>query len=56
MTTQSVHGLLYPLFRARLANLPALLGDAGSARERLLRSAMYLYCLYCFIVMVVTGR
>ena len=56
MTTQSVHGLLYPLFKTHLADLPALLGDAGSGRERVLRGVMYVYCLYCFIYMVVTGR
>ncbi len=39
-----------------LADLPALLGDAGSGRERVLRGVMYVYCLYCFIYMVVTGR
>ena len=56
ITTQSVHGLLYPLFKTHLANLPALLGDAGSGRERVLRGILYAYCLYCFTYMVVTGR
>lgn len=56
LTTQSVHGLFYPLFRNRLFDLPALLGDAGSAREGVLRGLIYLYCLYCFVFMVVTGH
>lgn len=53
LTTQSVHGLLYPVVRARLVDLPALLGDAGSTREKALRALMYLYCLYCLGTLIV---
>lgn len=53
LTTQSVHGLLYPVVKTHLVDLPALLGDAGSTRERGLRALMYLYCLTFLGVLVV---